>query len=142
MSRQSKSVHADGAEVVIAARKLTTDDHNRVFYLSNAAGFQVDLPGPDLGLEFTFIVKTAPATGSYTIKSNNQVGTATALFKGHVLTTDVNSATDSDFDTTAVGTITLTQSKAVAGDVVKVYSDGTNWFYRAECSVFDAISAA
>lgn len=125
------------AAVLITTKAVSAAESGTRFFLDLAGGFVVTLPAVALGLEYDFIVKTAP-TGSYTIVCP----AAAALFKGHVLTNDVNSATDSDFDTTAVATITLVLNKAVAGDRVKVTCDGVNWHYRAECSVFDAITAS
>lgn len=122
------------AEVVTTTNVIAASESGSVFFLDLAGGFVSTLPAVALGLEFTFIVKTAP-TGSYTI-----VPASGNLFKGHVLTTDVNSATDGDFDTTAVGTLTFVLNKAVAGDRIHVICDGTNWFYSAECSVFDGIT--
>lgn len=141
MSRLSKSLNADDAEVLSAARKLTSDDNGKTLFLNLAGGFNVDLPAPELGLRFKFVVKTAPTT-SYTITARDATGAAANIIKGHVLTTDVNSATDPDFDTTAVDIITVVANKAVAGDKVTLECDGTNWYYSAACSVFDAITAA
>lgn len=142
MSRLSPSIVGDSHEILTAARSLNADDIGKTFYLSAVGGFNVNLPAPSLGAEIVFFVRTAPTGGSYTITARDAAGAAANILKGHVLTTDVNSATDPDFDTTAVDILTLTVNKAVAGDFVKFVSDGTNWFYRAECSVFDAISAA
>lgn len=122
------------AEVVTATNVIAASESGSVFFLDLAGGFVSTLPAVALGLEFTFILKTA-VTGSMTI-----VPASGNLFKGHVLTNDVNSATDSDFDTTAVGTLTFVANKAVAGDRIHVICDGINWFYSAECSVFDAIT--
>lgn len=135
MSRVSPSIKGDNCEILAAARVLSADDHGKTFFLNLAAGFDVKLPAPELGLEFTFIVKLA-VTGNLTITATGN------LIKGHVLSTDVNSATDPDFDTTAVDIITFAANKAVAGDVLKLVSDGAFWYMRAECSVFDAIAAA
>lgn len=135
MSRVSPSIKGDYAEILSAARSLSADDHGKTFFLNLAGGFDVKLPAPELGLEFNFVVKTAPTT-AYTITATGN------LVKGHVLTTDVNSATDPDFDTTAVDVITFVANKAVAGDRVHLFCDGTNWYMSAECSVFDAITAA
>jgi hypothetical protein len=135
MSRQSKSLYMDNAEVLVAARALSNEDSGKTFFLSLAGGFNVSLPAPELGLEFEFIVKTAP-TSAYTVTATGNI------VKGHVLTTDVNSATDPDFDTTAVDVLTFVANKAVAGDRAKFSCDGTNWYMRAECSVFDAITLA
>lgn len=123
------------AALLITTKAVSAAESGSRFFLDLAAGFVITLPAVALGLEYDFIVKTA-LTGSATIVCPG----AAALFKGHVLTNDVNSATDSDFDTTAVATITFVLNKAVAGDRVKVTCDGVNWHYRAECSVFDAIT--
>ncbi len=128
---------AGSAEAVITTKAVTAAESGKTFYLDLAAGFVTTLPAVALGLRYQFIVKTAP-TGSYTIVCP----AAAALFKGHVLTTDVNSATDPDFDTTAVATLTFVLNKAVAGDRINIDSDGTSWFYSAECSVFDAITGS
>ncbi len=127
---------AGSAEVVITTNVITAAESGKTFYLDLAGGFVSTLPAVALGLRFKFIVKTAP-TGSYTI-----VPASGTIFKGHVLTTDVNSGTDPDFDTTAVGTLTFVLNKAVAGDWIEVECDGTNWFYSARCSVFDAITGS
>lgn len=122
--------------VVITTKVVTAAESGARFFLDLVAGFVTTLPAVAIGLRYVFLVKTAPTGGSYTIVCP----AAAALFKGHVLTNDVNSATDSDFDTTAVATITFVVNKAVAGDRVELECDGINWFYSAECSVFDAIT--
>lgn len=126
---------ASSAAVLVTTKAVLVAEHGKTFFLDLAGGFVVTLPAVAVGLKYSFVVKTAPTT-SYTIVCPG----AAALFKGHVLTDDVNSATDSDFDTTAVATITLVLNKAVAGDRVDVVCDGVNWHYHAECSVFDAIT--
>lgn len=133
MSRVSPSIKGDRCEILAAARSLSADDHGKTFFLNLAAGFDVKLPAPELGLEFEFIVKLA-VTGNLTITATGN------LIKGHVLTTDVNSATDPDFDTTPLDVITFVANKAVAGDRVKVVSDGSFWYHQAASSVFDAIT--
>lgn len=123
------------AALVVTTKAVTAAESGSTFYLDLAAGFVTTLPAVALGLEYTFVVKTAP-TGSYTIVCPG----AAALFKGHVLTNDVNSATDSDFGTVGEATVTLVLNKAVAGDRVHVSCDGVNWHVSAECSVFDAMT--
>jgi hypothetical protein len=135
MSRLSPSIAGDRCEILTGARQLSTDDFGKTFFLDLAAGFDVDLPAPALGAELEFIVKTA-VTGNLTLTATGN------LIKGHVLTTDVNSATDPDFDTTAADIITFVANKAVAGDRVRLISDGTYWYHEAACSVFDAITLA
>jgi hypothetical protein len=141
MSRISTSIRGDYAEVLTAARTLSAEDDGKTLFLSLAGGFNVNLPAPEAGMKFKFVVKTAPTT-SYTITARDAAAAAANILKGHVLTTDVNSATDPDFDTTAVDIITLVANKAVAGDVVELECDGTFWYFSAKCSVFDAITAA
>jgi hypothetical protein len=141
MSRVSVSINSDAFEIITGARRLSADDNGKTFFLNAAGGMAIALPAPELGFECTFIVKTA-LTSNATITSVNAAGSAANIMKGHVVTTDVNSATDADFDTTAVDVLTLAANKAVAGDVVKFVCDGDTWYYRAECSVFDAIAAA
>lgn len=141
MSRQSPSIRSADFEVLTGARVLNADDNGKTFFLNAAGGMAIKLPAPELGFECTFIVKTA-LTSNATITAVDAAGAAANILKGHVLTTDVNSATDPDFDTTAVDVLTLAANKAVAGDSVKFVCDGSVWYYSAECSVFDAIAAA
>jgi hypothetical protein len=141
MSRISPSIRGDSVEVLAAARRLSADDDGKTLYLNLVGGFNVDLPAPEAGLKFKFIVKLAPTT-AYTVTARDAAGAAANILKGHVLTTDVNSATDPDFDTTAVDILTFAANKAVAGDVVEFECDGTIWYFSAKCSVFDAITAA
>lgn len=140
MSRESL-IFGDKAEVLSAARVLSREDHGKTFFLNLAGGFNVDLPAPEIGLQINFVVKTAPTT-AYTVTARDAAAAAANIIKGHVLTTDVNSATDPDFDTTAVDVLTFVANKAVAGDRATLICDGTNWYLSAECSVFDAITAA
>lgn len=128
---------ANAAEVVITTKTVAASESGKTFYLDLAGGFVTTLPAVALGLRYKFIIRTA-VTSNMTIVCPG----AAALFKGHVLTTDVNSATDPDFDTTAVATLTFVANKAVAGDLIEVECDGVNWFYSAECSVFDAITGS
>lgn len=140
MSRESL-IFGEKVEVLSAARVLSREDHGKTFFLNLAGGFNVDLPAPEAGLEIKFVVKTAPTT-AYTVTARDAAGAAANIVKGHVLTTDVNSATDPDFDTTAVDVVTFVANKAVAGDRACLICDGTNWYLEAACSVFDAITAA
>jgi hypothetical protein len=125
------------AEVVITTKAVAAVESGKTFFLDLAAGFVTTLPAVGLGLNYRFVVRTAP-TGSYTIVCP----AAAALFKGHVLSSDLNAASDADFDTTAVATLTFVLNKAVVGDTIFIISDGVNWFYSGECSVFDAITAS
>lgn len=127
----------DVAEVVTAANVITAAETGTTFFLDNATGFASTLPAAALGLRFTFIIKTAvTTTAGHTIVCP----AAATLFKGVVLTNDVNSGTDADFGTSGEATVTFVINKTVAGDRVDVVCDGTNWFVQSSCSVFDAIT--
>lgn len=128
--------HRKMSEVVTLANTIAASESGTTFYLDSATEFDSVLPAPALGLHFTFIIKTAPSGGTYTISTNASAN----VIKGQVYTTDVNSATDPDFETAGCDTINFVDSKAVAGDTVEVQSDGTSWFARGFCSVFDAIT--
>jgi hypothetical protein len=120
----------------IAAATLTTADAGKTVFLKLAAGFVTTLPLPAAGLTFEFIVGTAPSAGSYTIVTNGSAN----IIKGQAYSSDLNAATDGDFETAGGDTITLVTAKAVAGDRVELRCDGTNWFAYGFCSVFDAIT--
>ena len=141
MSRVSPSIRGDYVEILAAARTLSAEDDGKTFYLNLAGGFNVNLPAPEAGLKFKFIVKTA-VTSNLTITARDAAGAAANIIKGHVLSSDLNAAADADFDTAAVDIITFAANKAVAGDQVEIECDGTIWYYSAKCSVFDAIAAA
>lgn len=124
------------AASVITTKAVTAAESGKTFFLNLVAGFVTTLPAPALGLYFKFIVGTAPTGGSYTIVAP----AAATIFKGHVLSNDLNSGTDADFGTAGEATVTIVVNKAVAGDVVEIECDGTNYFVSARCSVFDAIT--
>lgn len=127
---------AKPAEVVTATNVITAAESGTTFFLNSATEFVSTLPAPAAGLEYEFIVAAAPSGASYTIVTTSSAN----IIKGQVYTTDVNSATDPDFETSGGDTISFVDAKAVAGDRVLVKCDGTNWFAYGFCSVFDAIT--
>lgn len=131
-----ESLALDKSEVVTATNVITSGEDGATFFLNSATEFVSTLPLPALGLKFTFIVSAAPSGASYTVVTSGSAN----IIKGHVLTTDVNSATDADFETSGGDTLSFVDGKAVAGDRATFISDGTSWFASAMCSVFDAIT--
>lgn len=129
----SKVLAGLGAEILAAARTLVASDLSKTFYLNLAGGFATTMPAPVLGGKVKFIVQTAPTT-AYTIVT---LGSAN-IMKGHVLSADLNAASDGDIETSGGDTFTFVANKAVAGDWVEFESDGTSWFASARVSVFDA----
>jgi hypothetical protein len=124
------------AEIASTTKGLAASENGDTVFLNAAAGFVTTLPAPALGLRFTFVVRTAPTSGAYTIVTASSAN----IIKGSVYTSDVNSATDADLETAGGDTITFVQNKAVAGDRVELFCDGTNWFAHGFCTVFDAIT--
>lgn len=123
-------------QIATAALTLTRNDSGKVIYLDSATEFVTTLPALELGLRFTFVVKAAPSGADYTIVS----ASAANNIKGSVASSDLNAATDGDLETSGGDTISFVGAKAVAGDRVDLVCDGTNWFARGHCSVFDAIT--
>lgn len=126
----------DLTEVVAATNVITAAETGSVFFLNSTTEFVSTLPAPAAGLRFTFIVTGAPSGASYTIVTNSSAN----IIKGQVHSSDLNAASDGDFETSGGDTITLVDSKAVASDRVDLYCDGTNWFAYCWCTAFDAIT--
>ena len=126
----------DLTEVVTATNVIAATETGTTFFLNSATEFVSTLPAPAAGLKFSFVVTAAPSGASYTIVTNSSAN----IIKGQAYTVDVNSATDTDFETSGGDTISFVDAKAVAGDRVDLICDGTNWFAYAFSSVFDAIT--
>jgi hypothetical protein len=123
-------------EVVSATNVISAEENGRTYFLNSSTEFVSTLPAPALGLRYTFIVTAAPTGASYTIFTNG----GSDIIKGQVYTLDVNSGTDPDFEASGGDTVSFVDGKAIAGDRVEVFCDGTNWFAYGFCSVFDAIT--
>lgn len=118
-----------------AVTTLSEVDSGKTIFLNLATGFAVTLPKVKTGLNFKFVVKTAPVGGSYTVNAQAQ----NQMF-GQIYTSDVNSEVDADFNIYAAQTFTFTDSIAVAGDSVEMISDGTYWYVKGFCSVYNALT--
>lgn len=121
-------------ETLTAAKTVSAAETGTKFILNLAGGIAVTLPAPAEGLNYEFVVGALEPTSSHTILTygsaniiEGQVGSAEDA-AGSVAT-----AADSD-------TITLVANKAIHGDYVKIFSDGTNWYVSGLCNVQDAIT--
>lgn len=123
-------------EIVTATNVITEDESGKTFFLNSATEFVSTLPLPKKGMTFTFIVTAAPAGASYTIVTSASAN----IIKGAVFSADLNAASDGDSEVTGGDTISFVDAKAVAGDRVELFCDGTNWFAHAFCVAFDAIT--
>lgn len=119
-----------------AARTLTKAESGKVIFLDHATEFALTLPAPAAGLEFEVICANAPESASFTVVTASSAN----VLRGHILTSDVNAATDGDFEVAGGDTLTFVDAKAVIGDRARFISDGTYWYVQAACSVFDAIT--
>jgi len=115
-----------------AASTLTAEQSGTTFFLNSATEFATTLPLPAPGVEFTFIIKTAPSGANYTVVTNGSAN----IIKGQAYP-----ASGAAGDTgTADDTISFVDAQAVAGDMVTVISDGTSWFAKAFCAVAGGVT--
>ena len=121
--------------VLTEDRILTDSDSGKTYFLNAAGGFTVTLPAPRAGVNFEFIVKTAPTT-SYLISTKADAN----VIVGQVITTDNNAAANSDFSTTGVNDINFVANTSVVGDSLTLVSDGTYWYASGFCSVYNGIT--
>lgn len=123
-------------ETVAATNTLTKAESGKVMFLDAATEFVTTLPAPAAGLEFEFIVANAPESASFTIVTNGSAN----IMRGHILSSDLNAASDGDSEASGGDTLTFVDSKAVIGDRARFVSDGTYWYVQASCVAFDAIT--
>lgn len=115
----------DFTEIVTATNVIAASESGSVFFLNSSTEFVSTLPAPAAGLHFTFIVTAAPSGAAYTITTNGSAN----IIKG-----TVHSSTGGNVDSdTGCDTITFADGVAVAGDMVILWCDGTNWFAKAFC---------
>ena len=121
-------------EAITAANTITAAESGTRFVMNTATARIQTLPAVAAGLEYWFYVGATEPTGTHTIvtasSANIIVGNVSSPedAAGHVAT-----VTDAD-------TISLVASKAVHGDFVHVWSDGTNWYLNGQCKVQDGIT--
>lgn len=115
------------------ARSLTDSDSGKTYFLNASGGFTVTLPSrPRGGVNFEFIVKTAPSTGNYVIY------TSTDTIGGQVFTSDQNAETDTSVQLPGVQYLKLIAGRAKVGDTVRIVSDGTYWYATCFTGLWDA----
>ena len=120
------------------ARILTDSDSGKTYFLDAAGGFDITLPAPRGGVNFEFIIKTAPTT-DYTISTDGDADNIV----GHVVTSNVTVGEDQDFEaaeTTGVNNVYLVANQGRIGDSVTLVSDGTHWFAEGHCALNGAIT--
>ena len=120
-------------ENVTSTNSITAAESGKTFFLNSGTEFVSTLPAPAAGLEYTFIVKAAPSSASYTIVTNGgsdiMIGLVTCA------TADDLGANDADADV-----ITFVDGQAAIGDWVQVVSDGTSWYFSGASKVAEGIT--
>jgi hypothetical protein len=128
-------VVTDLTEVVTATNVIAATESGKTMFLNSATEFVSTLPAPAAGLNFRFIVTGAPSGASYTIVTASSAN----IIKGHVLSSE-DAGGSGDSETSGGDTITLVDGQAVAGDMVELFCDGTNWFASCKCKVVAGIT--
>lgn len=125
----------ESSEVVTATNVLTATESGKTLYLDAAAGFETTLPAAALGLNFKFVVKTAPTSNGYTITGNpaDKIFGTVACSGAE---TTVNGVTAS-----AADNVILVHNQALVGDLVEFMSDGTNWYVTGNVNTYAALTA-
>jgi hypothetical protein len=121
-------------ETVTSTNVLTAAESGTTYFLSALAGFATTLPAPASGLNFSFIVITAPTSNGYTIGTN---AAADIMSGTHSVT-----ATGGGSAIALADIITLVANSAVAGDRVDVVSNGTYWYVTASSTLKASITSA
>ena len=118
-----RSLDSDAAlsEVVATTNVISANETGKTFYLNLAGGFTSTLPAPALGLEYTFIVSTAPTT-AYVITTTSGNNLLYGTYLDIVGELVYFSAQD---------TLNFVASTSLVGDRLEVESDGTNWYCKA-----------
>ena len=114
-------------ESITAANTITASESGTRYVLNVAAA-------PAAGLEFWFYIGATEPTGTHTVVTNSSAN----IIVGNVCSPEdaagsVATVTDGD-------TISFVANKAVHGDFVHVWSDGTNWYLNGMCKVQDGIT--
>lgn len=120
------SIDQRNAEIVITTNVILAAENGRTYYLTLANGFTSTLPAPALGLQFRFIVATAPTT-AYIITTNAGADILYGMIEERAGGAGVAGAARDTFNFVA--------NQAIIGDWVEFYSDGTNWYYHGMVNV-------
>lgn len=125
----------ESSEVVTATNVLTATESGKTLYLDAAEGFETTLPAAALGLNFKFVVKTAPTSNGYTI-----TGDPADKIYGTVACSGAE-ATINGVTASAADNVILVHNQATIGDLVAFMSDGANWYVTGNVNTYAALTA-
>lgn len=133
MFRNSVSTQKFPTKSLTAATTLTNKESGKTYFLNLAGGFTVTLPAEEAGLEFRFIVGTAPTT-AYIVASDGANDTIVGW------PSNIGGA-DSVADGNALGDqLNFAANVALPGDMAEFFCDGTYWYVRAHAKAINAIT--
>ena len=114
-------------EAITDDTTLTAEDSGKT-YLLDAIGEVITLPAVSAGLNYKFRCTAAVTPSSWTIvAAANVIQGYAAVAYATVPAVDEN-------------TISIVTGKAIAGDEVSIFSDGTSWFVSGNGSVAASIT--
>lgn len=106
-------------------------------FLDAAAGFTVTLPAPESGVWFEMVVKTAVTSNGYIVATNG--GADIMVVSVNELETDTGDDGPSDDN---ADVLTFVANVALAGDRIKLQTDGTKWYVWGQTRADGAITTA
>lgn len=122
------------SEVVTATNVITAAETGTTFYVSAAAGFLSTLPAPAAGLNYKFVVITAPTSNGYTIATTSSANIIYGMVEERAGTAGVACATED--------LLTLVANQSIIGDWLEIRSDGTSWFVHGMTDVAAGFTCA
>jgi hypothetical protein len=130
---------------ITSTTALSAKESGGVVRVSAASAYNINLPTPELGIEYTFVYSVAHGSNDVTITSTSDGSTGVNLFTGTLL--DGNSSMVVQKDNLDV--ITFVGGTATIGDFVKVVCIGTGvtagdptWYVEARADADGAITIA
>jgi len=129
---RSTASAAKRSEVVITTNIISLIESGTTFYLDLVGGFTSSLPSPALGLNYKFIVKTAPTTSYIIVTTSGD----------NILYGTLQDISGEQVYFAAQDTINFVGGVSAIGDSLEVESDGTNWYCRAISGVDSGITTA
>ena len=135
----------EGLQRELSVAGTTFTGARKKLRVSAASAYNINLPTPELGIEYTFVYSVAHGSNDVTITSTSDGSTGVNLFTGTLL--DGNSSMVVQKDNLDV--ITFVGGTATIGDFVKVVCIGTGvtagdptWYVEARADADGAITIA
>jgi hypothetical protein len=129
---------------VASATSLEKADSGSIILVSQASAYEIDLPTPEVGMYFMFILTTVHGSNSVTIAATSDGSTNANLFTGQLL-----EHTDGVQQKDNLDVVTIVGGTATIGDFVKVWCVGTGtssgdptWYVEARADGDNAITIA